>query len=234
MFRILSFASLCLIAGLCLSFYNYDTKKPKWKSLFDGKTTAGWHMYGKDYVGNCWQVENGELHLTPVREAQQRGDLVTNEEYENFRLQLDWKVAPKTNSGIIFLVHEDTAQYRQTYLTGLEMQIIDNIDGEDNKKENHLAGTLYDLMGTAADSKVKAVGQWNTAEVYVNKGKLELSLNGHKVAATTLWDDNWKNMVTNSKFKTMPGFAAFKKGKIALQYHGGELWFRNIRIQDLD
>jgi hypothetical protein len=54
------------------------------------------------------------------------------------------------------------------------------------------------------------------------------------VASTILWDDNWKNMVANSKFKSMPAFGTFKKGKIALQYHGGELWFRNIRIQNLN
>lgn len=231
MIRLLTIAGIFTIAGICASFHTTDLRKAKWKNLFDGKTTKGWHMYGKNYVGNCWLVEDGVLHLVPVRERDQRGDLVTDEEFGNFQLQLEWKVASKSNSGVLFLVHEDTVQYKQTYFTGLEMQVLDNIDGEDNKKENHLAGSLYDLLGTAADSKAKPAGEWNQAEISLVKGKLNMFINGHKIVSTTLWDENWKQMVANSKFKTMPGFGAFKKGKIALQYHGGEVWFRNIRVK---
>src|ERR1700754_4670940 len=141
MIRLLASLSICAVAAVGLSFMEMDmTSKAKWKLLFDGKTTQGWHIYGKNYVGSCWKVEDGVLHLVPVKDAQQRGDLVTDAEFENFQLKLDWKVAPKSNSGILFFVHEDTVKYKQTFFTGLEMQVLDNIDGEDNKKENHLAG----------------------------------------------------------------------------------------------
>lgn len=231
MIRLFSITVICTIVSVCASFKDVVVKKAKWKSLFDGKTTRGWHMYGKNYVGSCWQVDNGVLHLLPIRDAQQRGDLVTDAEFENFQLKLDWKVAPKSNSGILFFVHEDTVKYKQTYFTGLEMQVLDNKDAEDNKKENHLAGSLYDLIGTAANSKAKPAGEWNSCEISCYNGKLKMYLNGHKIVSTTLWDEKWKTMVANSKFKNMAGFGAFKSGKIALQYHGGEVWFRNIRIK---
>jgi hypothetical protein len=205
----------------------------KWETLFDGKTFKGWHLYGRNYAGTCWHIEQSALHLLPCQDQNSEGDLVTDEVFENFDLQLEWKVAPRSNSGIIFLVHEDTALFKETYLTGLEMQVLDNIAAEDNKKENHLAGTLYDLLGKAADSKPRPVGEWNKAEIICDNGQLKLYLNTIPIVSTTLWDDNWKNMVAHSKFKNMPGFGAYKSGKIALQYHGGEVWYRNIRIKKL-
>jgi hypothetical protein len=113
------------------------------------------------------------------------------------------------------------------------MQVLDNIDASDNKKENHLAGSLYDLIGTAQNSKPKAVGEWNQAEIKSVNGKLELYLNGVQTAATTMWDDQWKQLVAGSKFKNWPDFAKFTSGHIALQDHGHEVMFRNIRIKKL-
>src|SRR5689334_5095332 len=66
--------------------------KAKWKKLFDGKTFDGWHLYGRNYVGSSWKIDDGTLHVAPVTDRTQRGDLVTNEEYENFDLLLEWKV----------------------------------------------------------------------------------------------------------------------------------------------
>src|SRR5687768_10200185 len=80
--------------------------------LFDGKTTTGWHTYGRSNVGQAWKIADGALYFDTTRGANGRrmggGDIVTNEEYENFHLKLEWKIAPGGNSGIIFLVHEDT------------------------------------------------------------------------------------------------------------------------------
>jgi hypothetical protein len=77
------------------------------------------------------------------------------------------------------------------------------------------------------------VGEWNTAEIIMNKGKLDFYLNGVHVINTTMWDDNWNKMVAGSKFKTMPAFGTFKTGRIALQEHGNNVSFRNIKIRRL-
>jgi hypothetical protein len=55
--------------------------------------------------GDAWKVENGTYILIQQKRKQSRGDLVTDKEYSNFHLKLDWKV--KANSGIIFYINED-------------------------------------------------------------------------------------------------------------------------------
>ena len=207
-------------------------KKDGWKLLFDGKTTKGWHKYGGSPIGVAWKVADGNLYLdTTVKNS--GGDITTKDEFDNFDLKLEWKISPKGNSGVIFYVHEDTTKYNWCWETGPEMQVLDNIDANDNKKENHLAGTLYDLLGKAEKSKPNPVGEWNQAEIKCVNGKLDLYLNDINIVSTVLWDDYWKAMVAESKFRTMKGFGTYKKGHIALQDHGYGVWFRNIKIKKL-
>jgi hypothetical protein len=201
-----------------------------WITLFDGTGTNGWHSYGKSSVNTRWKITEGALTIDTA--SKESGDILTNEEYENFDLQVDWKIAPKGNSGIIFLVKEDTVKYHATYLTGPEMQVLDNNGHEDAKIPKHRAGDLYDLIACSTET-VKPAGEWNQAEIKINNGKLDLFLNGTNVVSTTLWDDNWKKLVAGSKFKTMPDFATFKSGHIALQDHGNMVSYKNIRIRKL-
>jgi hypothetical protein len=201
-----------------------------WISLFDGKTTTGWHSYGQTTVGTAWKVADGVIYLDTAHNDHK--DLVTNDEYENYHLKLEWKIAPKGNSGIIFNIKEDTAKFKNTYNSGPEMQVVDNEGHPDGKIFKHQAGDLYDLI-PCSQKTVKPVGEWNEAEIILNKGKLELRLNGVTVVTTTMWDDNWKKLVAGSKFKTMPEFGTFTKGRISLQEHGNMVSYRNIRIRKL-
>lgn len=199
--------------------------------LFDGKTTAGWHSYGKTTVGDAWKVADGLLYVDSTKK--EGGDLISNEEYENFDLKYDWKISANGNSGVMFNVKEDTAKYYATYLTGPEIQILDNDGHPDGKITKHRAGDLYDLVKSSSEP-VMPVGHFNEAEIISNKGKLDIFLNGTKVVSTTMYDDNWKTLIAGSKFKKMsPDFGTFKSGKIALQDHGNAVWFRNIRIKKL-
>lgn len=204
-----------------------------WVSLFDGETTNGWHTYGKSVAGAAWEVDNGTLHLDiKDKDREDRGDLVTDKEYENYHLKLEWKISEGGNSGIIFNVHEDPSKYGATYETGPEMQVLDNDKHADGKIHKHRAGDLYDLIACSEET-VKPVGEWNLAEVVVNNGKLDFFLNGVNVVSTTMFDDNWKEMIAGSKFAKMPGFGIYKKGKIALQDHNDEVWYKNIMIKEL-
>jgi len=203
------------------------------KPLFDGKTTKGWHSYGKNYAGAGWKAENGVLHFDPdAAKDGQGGDLVTNAEYANFHLKLDWKIAPNGNSGILFYVKDDAAKYPNTFSTGLEMQVLDNDGHPDGKITKHRAGDLYDLIQSKSEP-VKPVGEWNSAEIISKNVKLTLILNGVVVVETVLWDDTFKKLIDGSKFATWPGFGTFKKGKIALQDHGNSVWYRNIVLKQL-
>lgn len=202
------------------------------KPLFDGKTTTGWHTYGKTSAGSAWEVVDGTLHMNPDKKGKDGGgDLVTDKEYGDFHLKLEWKVAPKANSGIIFYVHEDP-KFKQTYLTGPEMQVLDNDGHPDGKITKHRSGDLYDMIQSTSEP-VKAVGEWNQAEIISRKGKLTFILNGVTVVKTTMWDENWKSLIAGSKFAKWEGFGTYKTGKIALQDHGDQVWYRNISIKEL-
>jgi Domain of Unknown Function (DUF1080) len=203
-----------------------------WITLFDGKTTTGWHSYGKATVTERWKVADGALYVDTTQKGSEGGDLCTAEEYDNFDFKLEWKIAPNGNSGIIFYVNEDTATYHNTYETGPEMQVLDNDGHPDAKIIKHRAGDLYDLISCNKET-VKPAGEWNEVEIKSKDGKLDLYLNGTNVVSTTMWDDNWKAMIAASKFKSMPGFGIYKKGKIALQDHGNMVWYRNIKIRKL-
>ena len=204
--------------------------------LFDGKTLAGWHTYGLDKPGTAWSVDSSAIHLKPAAskgyQSEGGGDLITNDEYSNFDLKLEWKIAKGGNSGIILFVHEDTMQYKETWNTGLEMQVLDNDGHPDAKIIKHRAGDLYDLISGSPET-VKPAGEWNAVEVKSYNGKLDFYLNGTHTLSTTLWDDNWKKLVAGSKFKDMPGFGTYKSGHIALQDHGFEVWYKNISLHKL-
>jgi len=241
----LAIACLCFSCGSNQTSMNSENNSTGsddggWITLFDGKTTNEWHSYGKTMVGKAWRIDDGALHLDASAkkgyQTEEGGDIVTNDEFENFDLKLEWKISEKGNSGIIFYVHEDPSKYTETWNTGLEMQVLDNgtptrPGHPDGKLYTHRAGDLYDLL--AAKEAVKPLGEWNQAEIISNKGKLDFYMNGQHTLSTTLWNDTWKQMVAISKFKDMPSFGMYKKGKIALQDHGNNVWFRNIKIKKL-
>lgn len=222
-----------IAAILILSFTQIMQAQKGFKALFDGKTTKGWHTYGKNNAGAGWKAENGVLYFDPeAAKNGQGGDLVTDAQFENFHLKLDWRISENGNSGIIFYVNEDPQKYANTYNTGLEMQVLDNEGHPDGKITKHRAGDLYDLIQSKSEP-VKKVGEWNTAEIISLKGKLTFILNEVVVVETTLWDDNFNSLIAQSKFANWPGFGTFKKGKIALQDHGNKVWYRNIVIKEL-
>lgn len=209
-------------------------KREGWHLLFDGKTTKGWHTYLRDTVGSKWQVQEGILVFDSSRPKSGGGDIVTNGSYENFELRLEWKISKGGNSGIIFDIQEDP-RYPATYLTGPEMQVLDNIDASDNKKQNHLAGCLYDLSGDSTVSLPRTPGEWNQVRILQKKGHLTFWLNGIKTFEGQMDSDAWNSMIATSKFngKNFSDFAKLAKGKIALQQHPGSSGWRNIKIREL-
>ena len=211
-------------------------KTDGWQLLFDGKTSQGWHKYGGGPVGAAWKIADGAIYLdTTVKEnwqVKEGGDFLTDEEFENYHLKLEWKIAKDGNSGIMFYVHEDTTKYKFPWMTGPEMQVLDNDGHPDGKIPKHRAGDLYDLIKSSSEP-VHGPGEWNQVEIISNKGALEFKLNGVTVVQTQLWDDTWKKLVAGSKFKEYPDFGTYTKGKICLQDHGNTVWYRNVKIKKL-
>jgi len=215
-----------LLFTMAFTALNYSLKAQS-VSLFDGTTTTGWHSYLKTGPG-AWKVVDGALQLDP--KAPDQGDLVTDKEYENYELKLEWKIAEGGNSGIIFGVHEDP-KFDATYLTGIEMQILDDAKAEDNKLATHRAGALYDMKAPATPAK--PAGEWNAVTIKKLNGHLTFWLNGNIVIDTQIGSPEWIKMLNKSKFKKWEGFAAYPKGHIALQDHGAVVSFKNISITEL-
>ncbi len=235
--KFLVLSALILAGAAGFAQPNTLTKQEKqqgWVLLFDGKSTKGWHTYLRDTVGSRWQVRNDAIVYDPSQPENGRGDLLTNSVYENYELNLEWKISKGGNSGIIFDVQEDP-KYSGTYVTGPEMQVLDNISADDNKKQTHLAGCLYDMAGDSSVSKPHAVGEWNQVRLIQDHGHLTFWLNGIKTFEGQMGNDEWNRMVANSKFrnKSFADFAKVSKGRIALQEHPGSSEWRNIKLRPL-
>ncbi|HEY2356561.1 MAG TPA: DUF1080 domain-containing protein [Phenylobacterium sp.] len=197
-------------------------KAAGWKLLFDGKTTNGWRGFKTPEPDAGWRVVDGALGPDPKTSK----DLVTKQQFENFELTFDWKISPKGNSGVMFHV---TDVGDETYESGPEYQILDNAHGEAPPER---AGALYALYAPSRDMPLP-VGEFNHARIVVNHGKVQHWLNGVKVVEYEIGSPDFKSRVAASKFKRWPQFASGKTGSIALQNHGNEVWFQNIKIKVL-
>jgi predicted dehydrogenase len=159
------------------------------------------------------------------------GDLITREQYDDFELELEWRISEGGNSGIFYRVSED-AEYSRTYQTGPEFQVLDNDGHSDGVTEAHRAGANYALHAPSRDV-TRPVGEWNTVRIVADSAHVEHWLNGEKIVEYEQWSDEWQRLVDESKFIDMPGYGQYHRGHIALQDHGDRVWYRNVRIRPL-
>lgn len=210
-------------------------KAAGWELLFDGKTTNGWRAFKGDQTGAAWKVANGALYLDNSRKDGWQtvggGDIITDKEYQNYELTLEWKLERGGNSGLIYNVVEDE-KYDYVWQTGPEFQMLDNLNHPDGRIEKHRSGDLYDLVESKFVS-VNTPGEWNRIKLVYNNGHVEHWQNGYKIVETEMHTEAWDELVRNSKFKDMPDFGKARKGHIALQDHGDKIWFKNIKIRPL-
>jgi hypothetical protein len=210
--------------GASVSTLTPDEQAAGWRSLFDGQTTAGWRGYRRADMPSGWQVVDGAL--TRVGSG---GDIVTTDQFENFELTLEWKVAPGGNSGIFYRVTETG---EQTYHSGPEMQVLDDARHKDGGSRLTSAGALYGIYPAPA-GVVKPAGEWNAVRILVNGSHVEHWLNGVKVVEYELGSPDWEKRVGEAKFKEWPAYGRAKRGHIALQDHGDWVAYRNIKIKVL-
>lgn len=211
-------------------------EEPTWTVLFDGSSFDGWHLYNGGEIGEPWKLEDGAMVYYPPKERQKGKvyDIVTDKDYTNFVLSLEWKISEGGNSGIFYGVFEDE-KYRAPYATGPEIQVLDDERHPDAKNgTTHQAGALYDMIAPS-EKAVKPAGEWNTVELTINHKTNEGSvvLNGKKIVEFPVHGPEWDEMVSNSKFNGWEGFGAYKSGKIGLQDHGDVVAYRNIKIKEL-
>ena len=208
----------------------------EWTVLFDGSSFDGWKEYNKEDVSDNWKLEDGAMVFYPPKE---RGEgeafnLVTEKEYTDFILSLDWKISEGGNSGVFWGVNEKP-ELSEAYQTGPEVQVLDNEKHPDAKNgTTHQAGSLYDMVAPSQDV-TNPVGEWNTMVITINhkEQKGSISLNGTDVVDFPVGNEMWNVMVSKSKFADWDHFGKFTTGKIGLQDHGNMVSFRDIRIKEL-
>ncbi|HEU5351326.1 MAG TPA: DUF1080 domain-containing protein [Terracidiphilus sp.] len=215
-------------------------KQDGWQLLFDGHDLKGWHSYHQQTTGKDWSIVDGAIQLSKTNQDPPAdfADIVTDGEYTNFDLKLQWKARPCIDSGVMFFVHE-SPQYADTYDTGIEMQIADlACTVPDSRILMERSGDIFDMISDPVEW-VRPAGEWNQFEIIADHGHLTCFQNGHKVIDTQLWDAHWQQLIAGTKFAKMPGYSKYHSGHISLQgaepkgEPGDKLWFRNILIKPL-
>ena len=197
----------------------------EWRPLFDGKTTSGWRGYKSQEVPAGWAIKDGVL----LKEGKS-SDLVTKDQYGDFELEFDWKLAPGGNAGVLY---RGTEEYDHIYWSAPEYQLLDDAGHADGKNRLTSAGSAYALYPPPA-GVVKAAGEWNSSRIVARGAHVEHWLNGKKVVEYELWSPDWEAKVKASKFKDWPNYGRSKSGYIAIQGdHNGVLALRNVQIRTL-
>ncbi len=209
-----------------------EEKDAGWRLLFDGKTTKGWRGYKKDAMPKGWEVIEGVLVRVSGGEGGKGAgggdDIITEQQFDNFELKLQWRIVKGGNSGILYRVTEDA---ETSWHVACEMQVLDNSIWQ-NRNKKQLAGALYDLYACTKDM-TRELSKWNDVHLVAKGNKIEHWLNGEKVVSFEIGSDDWKQRIGDSKFKDKPNFAKAAKGHICLQDHSDKVEYRSIKIKVL-
>ena len=219
-FRIALFA-LALAAPLAIHHVALGAEPSDTTSLFNGQDLDGWVTATGKPVTRGWEAVDGTLHR-----SQGGGDIFYHQPLGNFRLSFAWKVAPGGNSGVKYRVRK----YGNLWL-GPEYQIYDDGQQQPNK---HSAASLYALQAPNETRQLNPPGEWNTSQIVVQGRYLEHWLNGELVIAADLCSYDWQQRLADSKFAPYPDFAQNTTGRLMLQDHGTEVWYRDLEVTLLE
>lgn len=206
-------------------------KAEGWELLFDGQSMEKWRLFKRDTLIG-WAIVEGQMQALGEEGLEAIGaDIITKEKFEDFELLVDWKISTAGNSGIFFNVVEDE-DLSAVYQSGPEYQLIDDEGFPAQLEDWQKTGANY-AMHPAPTAKPNPVGEYNTSRIKVQDGHVEHWLNGQKLLEYELWTEEWLETANNGKWKDYPKYGRAKSGHIALQDHGNQIWFKNIKIRKL-
>lgn len=218
--KFLAFAGCAALLTACATS---NSNHGGWQNLLGPNTTNLWRCFGgKGFPESGWVPEGDVLHLQPGGKG---GDLISLATYDNFEFEWEWKLAPKANNGIKYLVTE-----ARPNAPGHEYQMVDDSTMPNPK---HKTATFYDVLPVQVPAKSKPVGEWNQSRLIIQGNHIEHWLNGEKVLAYELGSEEVKAALAQSKFKNAPGFGVKIKGHLMLTNHKDEVWYRHLRLREL-
>ncbi len=198
-----------------------------WVELLEDGQLSEWKMYNDGPLSG-WQVTDGELHASGAGwDADE--DLITKKEYENFELELEWKVEAGNSSGIFYDVQQDPE--KPIYESAPEYQVMDDEGWADPLEPNQRTAGNY-AMHAAEGATLKPVGEWNSARIVVDHPHVEHWLNGKKVVDYELGSEDWKQRKAAGKWAEVPDYGVATSGHIGLQ-NAGKVVYRNIKIREI-
>ena len=210
-----------------LLIYLSCSQNSEWISLFDGKNVKGLRGYKmENFPWDSWVLKDGSLKTIPGKHGI---DLISVDIFEDFELELEWKLQSGGNSGIFYFASEKGDYIWQS---APEMQVLDNLGHQDRLRKVTSAGALYDLISPSKEM-VKPIGEFNKVKIISKNKRIEHWLNGEKIVEYKVGSDYIQNLISKSKFNSMPLFFKSFSGHIGLQGDHGEVWYRNIRIRKL-
>lgn len=234
---ILILFTFCIINVQGQSVNKNTSKKSDWVALFDGTSKDAWRSaHSNAFPEKGWKIEGNVLTVLAKTESTPAGkDIVTKKMYSNFELELEVNLTKGANSGIKYFVSDSFPGYEGQYL-GLEFQLIDDErhpDAKLGRDGNRTMASLYDLIPASKNKKVKLPGEWNKIRIIVSGNHVEHWLNGKKVLEFDRMSDEFRKLVSVSKYKNFKNFGEIPEGHILLQGHSDQVSFRNIRIRTL-
>lgn len=198
-----AFLSSCAELGL----------SPKQNLLANG--LADWQQIGGRE--GSWNFEDGILYTG----GGGGGWLSTKQQYDNFKLELEFRVPPGGNSGVFVRApHKGNPAYE-----GMEIQVLDDYaQGYANLRPSQYTGSIYDVQSPSKRATKKA-NEWQKMIIVCNGPKVQITVNGTVIVDTDV--SEYKD-----KLATHPGLKR-TNGYIGLQNHGSRLDYRNIKITEL-
>ena len=200
--------------------YYYYTGTPR--ALFNGEDLTGWTNVKGEAPGEGWKVEDGCI----FREKN-AGDLYTDGKFENFILEFEFKIAEKGNSGIKY-----RSWNTDGWGMGCEYQIYDDINDEKNPPK-YQTGALYDVIVPREGAPKIKMGEFNKGKIVSIGNHIEHYLNDQLVMCVDVGTQSWNEAIAKSKFKDVKEFGTTAVGRILLQDHNCQVWFKNLYITEL-
>jgi hypothetical protein len=208
---------LTVVLGTLPSVRAEDQTPPGFEPLFNGKDLSGWKVVnGKAEV---WGVDKGLL----VVDGRGGGWLMTEKEYADFELRLEYKLPEKGNSGVALRAPLNG----KPSAVAMEIQILDDAWHKANLKglkPTQLTGSIYDVVPPSAEV-TRPVGQWNQLHITAKGRRITVKLNGTTIVDANL--DNYKDRLDKH-----PGLLR-TTGHLGLQSHDGRVEFRSLYVKSL-